>query len=520
MTATVGQGEPTLAASPSPATHRDTDVLWARLRVLGIVLAVGCGIVLRFTSTGPLWLDESLSVEIARRPLPAMFTALRHDGSPPLYYLLLHGWISLFGSSTGSVRTLSSVLSLAALPLSWYVGRLFGGRRLAVSALLVVATTPWALRYASETRMYSLVLDEVLAGILLVQRARAAPTAARLAALTAITAALAYTHYWGLYLLAPAAGWLLWRRELRVVAAMAASVLLFGPWLPSFVYQLRNTGTPWAVRADFFAFQAALTQWGGPDQIGSLLALLMIPLAALGFAATRRAGAGEPVLLRPGGIPLTRVLGGFALAPLLVVIVLGFATHGGYSLRYTAVCLPFYLLLVARGIDVLPGIRTRAAATALVVVGGLLGGHNTETRSRTQAGAVASVLRASARPGDVIAYCPDQLGPAVHRLLPRSLGLVEIAYADPAGPALVDWVDYRRRVQGLAPESFAADVLSAATPSHDVWLVTQNGYRVYGDTCIRVEAALTAVRGAPVLDVTSRTRVDEPATLAHFTVTG
>lgn len=482
----------------------------------GVVAAVICGIVLRFVSAGQLWLDESISVQIAHRSVPHLLAALRRDGSPPLYYLLLHFWMNVFGTSTEAVRTLSSVISLFALPLGWFVGRALGGRRLAVIMLLLVTSTPWALRYSTETRMYSLILVEVLAGILVVLWARAQPTLGRLGAVTCLTAAMAYTHYWTLYLLAPVFGWLAFRREWRINVAMAAAVLPFAPWIPSFIYQLRNTGTPWAVPADFKIFQSALVAWGGPEQTGSLLALAMIALAVIGFGAVRRAGPREPVTLRPSGVPGIRVIGAFAAAPLLVAVALAAVTHSGYALRYTAVCLPFYLLLVGRGLAVLPGPRLRNAAVALVVLAGLYGGLVTALRSRTQAGPIAAVLRASARPGDVVAYCPDQLGPAVHRLLPASLGLTEIAYADPAGPAVVDWVDYSQRVHALPPAQFAVDVLDAAGKNHSVWLVTQDGYRVFGGVCPQVADVLSSERGAPTLAVTSQGGVDEPATLAHF----
>jgi 4-amino-4-deoxy-L-arabinose transferase-like glycosyltransferase len=488
----------------------------AHLAVILGGLVLVAAVVLHFVATGPLWLDESLSVEIARRPLSGMFTALRHDGSPPLYYLLLHGWIALFGDSTVAVRTLSSVLSLFALPLAWVVGKEVGGRRLAGPMLLVTATTPWALRYATETRMYSLVLVEVLAGIVLLLRARRDPSWPRLLGVTVITAALAYTHYWTFYLLLPVAGWLLWRRQWRLIGAMAAAIVPFAPWLPSFVYQMRYTGTPWAAPADFGIFRTTLMQWGGPGQIGSLLALLMIPLALLGCCALRRPAAGESLGLRPLGVPGVRALAAFAVAPLLVDVVLGSVLHSGYALRYTAVCLPFYLLLLARGLSVLPGDRLRNGTLGVVLVAGLLGGLDTATTSRTQAGEIASALAAAARPGDVVAYCPDQLAPAVHRALAPGLGLRELPYADPAGPALVNWVDYSKRVHALPPATFAQQALTAAGGGHAVWLVTQGGYRVYGNRCSQVEDVLSGSRGAPAIVVGSDGGIFERATLARF----
>ena len=43
-------------------------------------------------------------------------SALKHDGAPPLYYYLLHFWISLFGQSNDAVRALSGIFAVLTLP--------------------------------------------------------------------------------------------------------------------------------------------------------------------------------------------------------------------------------------------------------------------------------------------------------------------------------------------------------------------------------------------------------------------
>ena len=51
------------------------------------------GVITRFAPRSDLWLDEALSVNISKLPLGDIGEALRHDGHPPLYYYLLHGWM-------------------------------------------------------------------------------------------------------------------------------------------------------------------------------------------------------------------------------------------------------------------------------------------------------------------------------------------------------------------------------------------------------------------------------------------
>ena len=57
------------------------------------------------------------------------------------------------------------------------------------------------IRYGSETRMYILVVFLSLAFGLVLARAWEKPTLGRWVAVTAVTAALAYTHYWTLLLI-------------------------------------------------------------------------------------------------------------------------------------------------------------------------------------------------------------------------------------------------------------------------------------------------------------------------------
>ena len=68
------------------------------------------------------WIDEGLSVGIADRPLTDIPAALRKDGSPPLYYMLLHFWLGARGGQRGGRAVLQPRLRAAGHP-----GRVVGG---------------------------------------------------------------------------------------------------------------------------------------------------------------------------------------------------------------------------------------------------------------------------------------------------------------------------------------------------------------------------------------------------------
>src|ERR671930_2814502 len=124
----------------------------ARLAVpAGLGLLVGLSLFLRTRELGiGFWIDEGLSVGISDRPLGDIPSALRRDGSPPLYYLLLHVWMSAFGTSEEATRALSVVCALLAIPVAfWAANRLFGSRAAWMAAVLT-ATNPFLTRFAQE----------------------------------------------------------------------------------------------------------------------------------------------------------------------------------------------------------------------------------------------------------------------------------------------------------------------------------------------------------------------------------
>src|SRR5438874_10751838 len=75
-----------------------------------------------------LWLDEAQTTAIAQAPLRELPTLLRLDGSPPLYYALLHVWMAVAGTTEARVHLLSAGLAALCVPAGWWVARAAHGR--------------------------------------------------------------------------------------------------------------------------------------------------------------------------------------------------------------------------------------------------------------------------------------------------------------------------------------------------------------------------------------------------------
>jgi mannosyltransferase len=474
------------------------------LRTFALVtaaVAVVLGVLLRLASRSDLWLDEALSVNIATLPLGDMVDALRRDGHPPLYYLLLHGWTSVFGEGDEAVRSLSGVFALATIPVFWVGARRYGGRGAAVAAVVLLATNPFAIRYATEARMYALVTLLVATGWLALRVALERRSTLALVGVGLSAGLLLLAHYWSFYLVAATAVVLLWlwrrghERAKATFFALAAGCVLFLPWLPSFIEQAGSTGTPWGLpERPTNVVVIALRDWGGGTLNGlngesTLLGagIALLALLALFAEPVGRVLVELDVRTRPHARPEAVVV---AMTMTLAVIA-GYATSSAFASRYTAGVFPLVLLVAAYGVTRLPGEVLQGGFIAVLAVLGLARGVDNLQAQRTQAGEIAAYIAANGEPGDVVAFCPDQLGPAVMRVLPD--GFDTLAYPDGASPRFVDWIDYEKKNEEGDPGAFAS-TLDERAGDRTVWLVWSGGYRTLGTACETLTDQLRQLR--------------------------
>lgn len=76
---------------------------------------------------------------------------------PPLYYVLARAWARCCGYGYTSLRALSGLLSLLAFPAMFLLAsELFASRRVAWTAVVLLAVSPFFVLYAQEAREYTL----------------------------------------------------------------------------------------------------------------------------------------------------------------------------------------------------------------------------------------------------------------------------------------------------------------------------------------------------------------------------
>lgn len=209
---------------------------------IGLMAVTVLALVIRFhgIAVPGIWYDEAFSLLISKEQPAQILSITARDVHPPLYYLLLHYWLSVIGNDVFVARSLSAVADVATLLLGMKLMSLVATRRAMWMAALLLALLPMSVRYSQEVRMYALQGFWLMGATVALVCWERAPDRTRFAILyvTLMTAAF-YTHYFAA--LCVMVHWLYWwqsRSALRSLAtrswilANVVIFVLFLPWFP------------------------------------------------------------------------------------------------------------------------------------------------------------------------------------------------------------------------------------------------------------------------------------------------
>lgn len=104
-----------------------------------------------------VWTDEAYTIQLIREnSFSGMIAETAMDVHPPLYYLLLKVFVTVFGQSITAYKLFSVIPMVLLMVLAWTKVRRNWGIRTACLFLLFVNAIPCMLEYTIQIRMYSL----------------------------------------------------------------------------------------------------------------------------------------------------------------------------------------------------------------------------------------------------------------------------------------------------------------------------------------------------------------------------
>src|SRR3989344_4824192 len=126
------------------------------LAALAVTFLLG----LPYLGSEPLWFDEVLSWSVYRHSASSVEMIgylAQYENHPPLYYLMMGGWIRAVGDSAAALRGFSLLFALLSVGLLYGLAREWFGRTTASAAAMAMALSPFFVEFSREARPYMML---------------------------------------------------------------------------------------------------------------------------------------------------------------------------------------------------------------------------------------------------------------------------------------------------------------------------------------------------------------------------
>jgi mannosyltransferase len=137
----------------------DSEIDWLAPWLVITITLIGGGLRVFLLGNKGLRLEETLSMWMSNHRVVDMLPwIINIDQHPPLYYLLLHYWTELYSNTAYDLRMLSALFGTATIPIIYLIGKRMSGVVMGLTAAVFLALSPFNIRFAQETRMYTLLM--------------------------------------------------------------------------------------------------------------------------------------------------------------------------------------------------------------------------------------------------------------------------------------------------------------------------------------------------------------------------
>ncbi|MGV8885691.1 MAG: glycosyltransferase family 39 protein [Microbacteriaceae bacterium] len=384
---------------------------WYFSAVVGVVAVFAALVSLAGSWIPSLWGDEAASVMSATRDLPSLVRMLGTvDAVHGTYYLGLHFWIELFGTSPFSVRFPSAVAVGVMVAGVMVIARRLGSARVAVAAGILCAVIPRVTYMGAEARSSALAAAFAtwLTVVLLQLIDRRQPSQRLWLAYAGLLAVGIYVFlYLILIAVAHAVILLIVRTDAaflrRWTRTVLASTVVAAPVIIAALLQ-RNQIAFLGHRSEVTPPKIAITLWFG-EPLFAAVAWLLIVVACV---ATFRARAARSDFAAERMPRLGVVAACWLLVP-SVILIAAFPIVPIYTARYLSYCAPAAGILMALGLDWLLRHNRGAMAVALVVIAlcaapAWVAQRQPNAKNNSDFAQTSAIIAAHATQGDAVVF--------------------------------------------------------------------------------------------------------------------
>ena len=268
-----------------------------------------------------IWFDEAFSVELAQQPLSLLWHIIFGlEPNMELYYLFLHGWLSLttsFGLQPVEfvVRLPSAIFAALATVIVFWLGNRYIGRLMGSVAACLYLLNDLQLVYAQQARSYSLQLLLICLAWYALFAATLGDTQTRDTQGTPKTQKARHKQWWACFIVATT---LALYTQLFSLFVLLAQLITFGLWLllPN-PYQSKARQQVRAARISL-----------------SYICLFSLPLLFVSLQPPKTAWLPVPQL-KDIALLLLTISGNNKIYAVLLAVCCGFALYGAFLLKHT-----------------------------------------------------------------------------------------------------------------------------------------------------------------------------------------
>lgn len=183
-------------------------------------------------------IDEPWSIYYAQFDVPAIIERLSNDNNPPLFEVILHYWIQLFGIEPQSVRFLPATFSIITVFWVYKIGYKFFSYKVAIIAATLFTLSNFNNYFAHDTRVYTLMHMLVVMNMYYFFSLIKEPKKKLYTILFFITQLLLmYAHFFGLFMIIVQVICVLFIKDIRkaigkqFLLILGLSTLFYSPWI-------------------------------------------------------------------------------------------------------------------------------------------------------------------------------------------------------------------------------------------------------------------------------------------------
>lgn len=207
-----------------------------------------------YTDYSSIYLDEGQTMFQVKREVGTIVNDyVKKQQNAPLYFLILHYWVGIFGLSVFKVRAFSVLMMALTGAMVFHLGRKLRNLEFAMAASILFLGVNDFMNFAHEARGYALIAFLAVTSFYFLLRLLSTGKYVFAIGLFTMNIALLFTHYLTIYIfpvefIVAVFYWILTRERkpfLTYVLSQAAVVLCFLPWLSVVLAVMPEKGSFW-----------------------------------------------------------------------------------------------------------------------------------------------------------------------------------------------------------------------------------------------------------------------------------